>query len=81
MLSEANYEVIDFGDSQLKKEDDYPDFVIPLADAIANGKMERGIAICGSGVGASIAANKVDGVRGCLITEKFRHNRVFKVII
>ncbi len=71
MLSEANYEVIDFGDSELKKDDDYPDYIIPLADAIANGKVERGIAICGSGVGASIAANKVDGVRGSLITEKF----------
>ncbi len=71
MLSDTNYEVIDFGDSELKKDDDYPDFVIPLADAIANGIVERGIAICGSGVGASIAANKVDGVRGSLITEKF----------
>jgi ribose 5-phosphate isomerase B len=71
MLSEANYEVIDFGDSELNKDDDYPDYVIPLADAIANGKVERGIAICGSGVGASIAVNKVDGVRGSLITEKF----------
>ncbi len=71
MLSEANYEVIDFGNSKLKNDDDYPDFVIPLADAIANGTVERGIAICGSGVGVSIAANKVDGVRGSLITEKF----------
>jgi ribose 5-phosphate isomerase B len=48
MLSEANYEVIDFGDSELMKDDDYPYFVIPLADAIANGKVERDIAICGS---------------------------------
>jgi len=71
MLSESNYEVIDFGNSALKNDDDYPDFVIPLADAIANGTVERGIAVCGSGVGASIAANKVAGVRGCLITEKF----------
>ncbi len=71
LLSEANYEVIDFGNSELKNDDDYPDFVIPLADAIANGSVVRGIAVCGSGVGACIAANKVDGVRGCLITEKF----------
>ena len=55
----------------MKNDDDYPDYVIPLADAIANGTVERGIAICGSGVGASIAANKVDGVRSCLITEEF----------
>jgi len=71
MLSEAKYEVIDFGNSELKNDDDYPDFVIPLADAIANGTVERGIAVCGSGVGACIAANKVAGVRACLITEKF----------
>jgi ribose 5-phosphate isomerase B len=71
MLLETDYEVIDFGDSVLKDEDDYPDFVIPLADAIAKGIIERGIAVCGSGVGASIAANKVAGVRACLITETF----------
>lgn len=71
MLSEANYEVIDFGNTVLKNDDDYPDYVIPLADAIANGTVKRGIAVCGSGVGACIAANKVAGVRGCLITEKF----------
>jgi ribose 5-phosphate isomerase B len=71
ILSDADYEIIDFGDSVLKDEDDYPDFVIPLADAIANGTIERGIAVCGSGVGACIAANKVVGVRACLITEKF----------
>ncbi len=71
MLHEANYEVIDFGNSVLNSDDDYPDFVIPLADAIAHGIVERGIAVCGSGVGACIAVNKVAGARGCLITEKF----------
>lgn len=71
MLSQAKYEVIDFGDSELKNDDDYPDFVIPLADAIANGTLERGIGVCGSGGGACVAVNKVAGVRGCLITEKF----------
>lgn len=71
MLSEANYQVIDFGNNELNTDDDYPDFVIPLANAIASGTVERGIAVCGSGVGACIAVNKVAGVRGCLITEKF----------
>ena len=70
-LHEAGYEVIDFGDRELKPEDDYPDYVIPLARAIARGDVSRGIAICGSGVGASIAANKIAGVRACLIHEKF----------
>jgi ribose 5-phosphate isomerase B len=71
MLRGANYNVVDFGDSELKPEDDYPDYIIPLALAITNGTINRGIAICGSGVGACIAANKVDGVRACLIHEKF----------
>jgi ribose 5-phosphate isomerase B len=71
ILSEGNYEVIDFGDRNLRNDDDYPDFVIPLADAVANGTVERGIAICGSGVGACITVNKVVGARGGLITEKF----------
>src|SRR5665647_3903541 len=71
MLREAGHEVIDFGDSKPKSDDDYPDFVVPLARAVADGEVERGLAICGSGVGASVAANKVVGVRACLIHENF----------
>jgi len=71
MLREAGYEVVDFGDSQPKQDDDYPDFVVPLARAVARGEVDRGVAICGSGVGACIAANKVPGVRACLIHECF----------
>jgi ribose 5-phosphate isomerase B len=70
-LREADYEVVDFGDSQSKPDDDYPDFVVPLARAVARGEMDRGVAICGSGVGACIAANKVAGVRACLIHDGF----------
>jgi ribose 5-phosphate isomerase B len=70
-LREAGHEVIDFGNSERKPDDDYPDFVLPLARAVASGIVERGIAICGSGVGASVAANKVVGVRACLIHEAF----------
>jgi ribose 5-phosphate isomerase B len=71
MLRESGVEVIDFGDRQLVPDDDYPDFVVPLARAVAEGKVERGIAICGSGVGASVCANKISGVRACLIHENF----------
>jgi len=71
MLREVGVEVIDFGDRQLVPDDDYPDFVIPLARAVAEGKVERGIAICGSGVGASVCANKIPGVRACLVHENF----------
>jgi len=71
MLREADYEVIDFGDGQPTSDDDYPDFVGPLARAVARGEVDRGVAICGSGVGASVVANKVAGVRACLIHETF----------
>jgi ribose 5-phosphate isomerase B len=70
-LREAGYEVVDFGDSQLKQDDDYPDYVVPLARAVARDELDRGVAVCGSGVGACIAANKVRGVRACLIHESF----------
>jgi len=63
------HEVRDFGALEYNPADDFPDFVIPLAKAVAAGEVDRGIAICGSGVGASIAANKVPGVRAALITE------------
>jgi len=71
ILSDRGYEMIDYGNSQLNKDDDYPDYVIPLALAINSGEVYRGIAICGSGVGACIVANKVAGVRACLILEEF----------
>ncbi len=71
MLRESGRDVIDFGDKQPKVDDDYPDFVMPLARAIVCGDVERGVAICGSGVGASVVANKVAGVRACLIHETF----------
>jgi len=71
MLREAHYEMVDFGDKQPKPDDDYPDFVVPLARAVTRGEVDRGVAICGNGVGACIAANKVPGVRACLIHEHF----------
>lgn len=49
----------------------YPDFVIPLAEALAEGTVERGVAICGSGVGASVCANKIPGIRAALIADHF----------
>jgi ribose 5-phosphate isomerase B len=70
-LRAAGFDVVDFGDVQSKLDDDYPDFVVPLARAVACGGVERGVAICGSGVGACVAANKVPGVRACLIHENF----------
>ena len=70
-LQEAGYGVIDFGNHLLIPDDDYPDVVVPLARAVARGEVDRGVAICGSGVGASVVANKMAGVRACLIHETF----------
>lgn len=70
-LRAAGHEVVDFGAHALSSSDDYPDFVIPLAEAVAAGKVERGVAVCGSGVGASVCANKIPGVRAGLIHDHF----------
>lgn len=71
LLRKMDYEVIDFGNYELNNSDDYPDYITPLAFELADAKITHGIAVCGSGVGASILANKVHGVRACLIHEKF----------
>ena len=70
-LRESGYEVIDFGNKVLNPDDDFPDYVVPLAQAIIKKDVHRGIAVCGSGVGACIIANKLPGIRACLINEKF----------
>ena len=70
-LRAAGHEVVDFGAHQLSEGDDYPDYVLPLARAVAALEVERGVAICGSGVGASVCANKVRGIRAALIHDHF----------
>lgn len=70
-LRAAGHEVTDFGAHALHNDDDYPDFAIPLARAVSGGVVERGVLVCGSGVGASICANKVPGVRAALVSDHF----------
>jgi ribose 5-phosphate isomerase B len=70
-LDAAGHEVVDFGAHSLMSGDDFPDFVIPLARAVASGQVDRGLAVCGSGVGAAVCANKIAGVRACLINDHF----------
>jgi len=70
-LRAAGHQLVDFGAKSLDEKDDYPDFVIPLARAVAAGEVERGVVCCGSGVGASICANKVRGVRAALVGDHF----------
>ena len=67
----AGHEVVDFGAYGLDSTDDYPDFVVPLSEAVAAGTVDRGVAICGSGVGAAVCANKVKGVRASLVHDHF----------
>jgi ribose 5-phosphate isomerase B len=70
-LRSAGYEVEDFGAYRFDGADDYPDFIIPLARAVATSQVQRAVALCGSGVGASVAANKIPGVRAGLIHDVF----------
>jgi len=70
-LRAAGHEVVDFGAHDLSEGDDYPDYVLPLAQAVAAQEVERGVAICGSGVGASVCANKIRGIRAALIHDHF----------
>ena len=68
-LESGGYQVADLGAYALDPEDDYPDFAAAVARAVQGGAAERGIIVCGSGVGASITANKVAGGRaGCATT-------------
>lgn len=65
-LESQGYRVLDLGADSLEPADDYPDFAEAAGMAIASGQAERGIIICGSGVGATVAANKIPGIRACL---------------
>ncbi len=70
-LRENGYEVLDMGAETLIPTDDYPDYALAVAEAVASGKVQRGIIICGSGIGACIVANKIPGVRACLCHDTY----------
>ena len=69
-LLDYNYEVTDFG-TESEDSCDYPDFALPVAEAVAKGEYDRGILICGTGIGIGIVANKVKGVRAALCHDTF----------
>ena len=69
-LIENNYEVEDFGAYTFDKDDGFPDYAIPVAKSVSIGGNERGVLVCGSGIGVSIAANKVKGVRAVNCTSE-----------
>ena len=70
-LRSAGHTVVDIGAHELDNDDDYPDFAAAVAEKVRSGDAERGIIICGSGVGASITANKVPGIRACVCHDTY----------
>ncbi|NRG46514.1 ribose 5-phosphate isomerase B [Bacillus sp. CRN 9] len=70
LLEELNIEYVDFG-CECKTSVDYPDYALPVAEKVANGEFDKGILICGTGIGMSIAANKVKGIRCALVHDTF----------
>jgi ribose 5-phosphate isomerase B len=70
-MREAGHEVVDCGADRVIPDDDYPDYAERVATAINDGRAERGVLICGSGVGASVAANKFHGIRAALCHDTF----------
>ena len=68
---QGQYDISDLGAYKNDRDDDYPDFAEAVAQAVASGKVKRGILVCGSGVGACIDANKVPGVRACLCHDTY----------
>ncbi len=71
LLNAKGHQVVDFGNLQYDRDDDYPDFAFPLARAVASGLVGRGVLLCGSGIGASIAANRIEGVRAAVCHDDF----------
>ncbi|WP_026825076.1 MULTISPECIES: ribose 5-phosphate isomerase B [Exiguobacterium] len=70
LLEELGHEYKDFG-THSAESIDYPDVAIPVAEAVAAGEFDRGILICGTGIGIGIAANKVKGIRAALVHDSF----------
>ena len=70
-IEASGHEVVDLGAHEFNAADDYPDFAYAVAGAVLSGEAERGIVVCGSGVGACITANKLPGVRACLCHDTF----------
>ena len=71
LLSAAGHEVVDVGAHTMDSSDDYPDFAAAVAKTVASKDAERGIMVCGSGVGASVASNKVKGARASVCHDTY----------
>jgi ribose 5-phosphate isomerase B len=71
LLREAGHEVLDLGPERYDPDDDYPDFAATVAAAVRDGRAERGVLVCGSGIGACVAANKLAGVRATIAHDTY----------
>jgi ribose 5-phosphate isomerase B len=71
LLERDGYTVLDVGAYAYDPGDDYPDFACAVGGAVQAGRAERGVIVCGSGVGACIAANKLRGVRACMCHDTY----------
>ena len=74
-LADAGHEILDFGTHVGSRPDDYPDYALKVGQAVQNSEAEIGILICGSGVGASVAANKLRGIRAALCGDTYSGHR------
>ena len=70
-LRRLGHEVVDLGTHDASRPDDYPDYAVAVADEVASGRCERGLLVCGSGVGVSVAANKVRGIRAAMCHDTY----------
>ncbi len=71
LLAADGHEALDVGAHALDGDDDYPDFAIAVGESVRNGEADRGIVVCGSGVGSSVAANKLKGVRASVCHDTY----------
>jgi ribose 5-phosphate isomerase B len=71
LVKSLGHEVIDCGAFAMEPSDDYPDFALAVGEAIRGKKADRGIVVCGSGVGVSVAANKIPGIRASMCHDTF----------
>lgn len=70
-LRRLGHEVVDLGTHDASQPDDYPDYASGVAEEVANGRCDRGLLICGSGVGVSVAANKIPGIRAAMCHDTY----------
>lgn len=70
-LRRLGHEVVDVGTHDPTQPDDYPDYAVAVTQQIASGRCERGVLVCGSGVGVSVAANKIHGIRAAMCHDTY----------